>query len=140
MLEQGEISELKFALACREHGFIVSKPMSTTRYDLVVDVGGKLHRVQVKSASKQKSRERCRSLGYPVMLRQGRGEMKCYQEHEIDFFAIHLRNDDLWYIVPVKYLINKASLHINPDRKPNVGGTRPMLDWAQFREAWNLLA
>lgn len=135
MLEQGEIAELKFALACHERGYTASKPLRTSKYDIVVDVKGKLFRVQVKSAQKP-SNPRTR-VAYPVNLMHG-GNRSAYRASDIDFFAIYLRELEAWYIIPVEYLIDTRVIHINPNRKRNQAGTKPLLDYSHFREAWHL--
>ena len=52
-LRQGEMSEQIFANKCFvEYGYMVSNPIGTADYDLVVDVNGSLKKVQVKSSIK----------------------------------------------------------------------------------------
>ena len=96
-VEQGELSESKFALKCLEdYGYMVSKPNRTADYDLVVDVNGSLKKVQVKSSIKgdgnfnicKGTNEHSKLKKYP------------YPEESIDFFAIHNIPKDDWYIIP----------------------------------------
>lgn len=46
--QKGEIARLKVELKAIEKGWIVSKPSELNRYDLILDDGKKLWRVQVK--------------------------------------------------------------------------------------------
>lgn len=55
-LEKGKIAELKVELAAYEKGWAVSRPMSNTRYDLILDDGKKLYRAQVKYAGSKPSK------------------------------------------------------------------------------------
>lgn len=49
---QGNIAEVKAILHFTEKGYMVSKPLfENTPYDLIIDISGKLERVQVKSST-----------------------------------------------------------------------------------------
>ena len=53
-VQQGEKAEVIFQHICLvKHNYMVSKPIGTTDYDLVVEVGKKLLKVQVKSTGNQ---------------------------------------------------------------------------------------
>ena len=96
-VEQGELSESKFALKCFEdYGYMVSKPNRTADYDLVVDVNGSLKKVQVKSSIKGDGNFNiCKGTN-------GHSKLKKYPypEESLDSFAIHNIPKDDWYIIP----------------------------------------
>jgi hypothetical protein len=122
---RGEWVELLFMTRAAEHGLRVIKPWGdSSRYDFVVETGGRFLRVQVKSTSNRR-----RKL-YACTI-QGTAR-RPYTAAEIDFFAIYVIPTDSWYIIPievasrVKYVIG-LSPH-NP-RSPN----------ARYKEAWHLL-
>lgn len=135
MLEVGEIAELRFALEARRRGLMVSKPLTTARYDLVVDGGGRLSRVQVKAISKPEY-----GNTYHCHLTRGLGSRSRYKANEIDFFALYLVTADLWYFVPSALVVGSCVLRIDPNRGPRVAGTKPLLDYPKFKGAWNLFA
>lgn len=108
---KGTVSEAEFIVQALKRNLIVSKPFDTDcSYDFIVDSGNNLIRIQVKSCSAKDKN------GYPVIeLRKMRnGIRKFYTKNEIDFFAIHLTEENLWYILPIKSApkngIIKASL------------------------------
>lgn len=49
--QKGEIAELEVALEATRKGWIVNRPLSVARYDLILDDGKKLYRTQVKYAN-----------------------------------------------------------------------------------------
>lgn len=103
----------------------VSKPLGESlRYDVLVEAGGRIVRVQVKSTI---YRRRGNEYSLNVM---GPGR-KRYKEGSVDFFAVYLIPADAWYIIPYEALGKKLTLHFVP------GGGRQK--YARYREAWHLL-
>ena len=52
----GDITEYKFALYCMEHNIPISKPMNNNLpYDFIIDLNGKLLKIQVKAGYDSKS-------------------------------------------------------------------------------------
>ena len=98
-LRQGEMSEQIFANKCFvEYGYMVSNPIGTADYDLVVDVNGSLKKVQVKSSIKGNGNVNiCKGTNAVKSGKQGKYP---YPEESIDFFAIHNIPNDDWYIIP----------------------------------------
>ena len=86
----GEYAESLFTTYCIEKGYIVSKPFGhVTRYDLIVDINNSLERVQVKST------KYCRTHDNQFQVRLG------YTKKEIDWFAIYIKPNNIWFIVPI---------------------------------------
>ena len=92
---RGEWAELLFMTRAAEHGLRVIKPWGdSSRYDFVVETGGRFLRVQVKSTS-------CRRSKHYVCCIESGGQ-KCYTADDIDFFAIYVIPVDTWYIIPIE--------------------------------------
>jgi hypothetical protein len=125
-LEQGAFAELCFMAKAASKGFRVSMPFGDSRYDVGVESGGKIVRVQVKSTKYRRRGERSYSLN--VM---GRGR-RMYEEGLVDFFAIYLIPIDTWYIIPYAAIgRTRCSLHFTPGSRRKT--------YEKYREAWGLL-
>ena len=102
-VREGEKSEQTFSTKCFvEMDYVVSRPISTADYDLIVEVDKKPLRIQVKS-----SRRQCDGGARNVMICKGTNAVKSgkqgkypYPENSIDFFAIHDVNSNEWFIIP----------------------------------------
>jgi hypothetical protein len=121
---RGEWAELRFMADAAQHGLVVSKPWGDSeRYDVGVEHNGQYRRVQVKSVSYHKG------LSY----RCGIGCSRAYKSSEIDFFAIFVVPEEIWYIVPVQAALatGNRTLCLTPSRKRN--------RYEMYRNAWHLL-
>jgi hypothetical protein len=124
---RGEWAELRFMADAAQHGLVVSKPWGDSeRYDVGVEHNGQYRRVQVKSVMCHKGASyRCK-IG-------GRGTFRAYKNDELDFFAIFIVPEELWYIVPVRAALGPGNqtICLTPSRKRN--------RYEVYRDAWNLL-
>jgi hypothetical protein len=120
---RGEWAELCFMARAAEHGLCISKPWGeTAHYDFVVETGGKLLRVQVKSTfSNRKGKYRCGVHG-------SRG---AYVADAFDFIAAYLVPENLWYIIPAEKIEGKEAIMISPKLET--------AKYRDYREAWKLL-
>jgi len=120
---RGEWAELCFMARAAEHGLCISKPWGeTAHYDFVVETGGKLLRVQVKSTfSNRKGKYRCGVHG-------SRG---AYVADAFDFIAAYLVPENLWYIIPAEKIEGKEGIMISPKLET--------AKYRDYREAWKLL-
>jgi hypothetical protein len=124
--ERGEWAELCFMAKAAGMGMLVSKPLDDScRYDVLVEAGGRILRVQVKSTIYRR-REGEYSLN---VMGPGR---KRYKKGTVDFFAVYLIPVDEWYIIPYKALRKTLTLHFR-----SVGGRQK---YRRYREAWHLLS
>lgn len=104
----GETAECYFDYLAMSQGMVVSQPRGDSApYDRITEFGGKLTKVQIKMRSsfgevKQKS--------YVVAVSKNDGSM--YKPEEVDIVAIHLRNENIWYFIPIS-LVSKR-IRINP--------------------------
>ncbi len=97
-IRNGEISEQICQHKCFvEHGYMVSKPVATADYDLIVEVDNRPLRVQVKSTQKPTEVLICK--GTNGQGNKGKGKY-AYPENSIDFFVIHDKFLEEWFIVP----------------------------------------
>lgn len=122
--EQGEWAELCFMTRAKGLGMGVLKPFGDSRlYDVAVEDGGAIVRVQVKSTMFRR-----RGSGYSLNV-MGPGRRK-YPEGSVDFFAVFFIPIDEWYIVPYTAM-KRLSMHVTP------GSARAQ--WGAYLEAWELL-
>jgi hypothetical protein len=121
---RGEWTELIFMSRVTERGFNVSKPWGdSTRYDVAVERHGHFLRVQVKSTIARQDG------GYIVTIKSG---YHYYTGRQVDFFAVYVIPEDVWYILPAKIItILRSNFLLAPRRHPQ--------KYAAYKEAWHLL-
>ncbi|MBZ5723159.1 MAG: hypothetical protein LAO03_22705 [Acidobacteriia bacterium] len=123
--ERGEWAELRFMARAAEQGFRVSKPWGdSARYDYTLEIGDRFVRVQVKSTI-----YRYRGA-YQCMFDRSRGQR--YTAEEVDFFAVFVIPEDVWYILPAE-LATSGSGHVVLD--PGREGQK----YEAYKEAWHLM-
>jgi hypothetical protein len=123
--ERGEWAELWFMALARGMGFGVLKPYGESgRYDVAVEWGGRISRVQVKSTVYcRRGNEYCLNVHGP-----GR---KQYEQGTVDFFAVWVIPMGEWYIIPYAAMGKRQTLHFTAGSKRS--------KWGRYREAWELL-
>ncbi len=123
---QGEWAELLFMARAAEHGFSVSKPWGESQaYDVTVESGGKFLRVQVKSTASTSGYK-----GYVCSFIQT--GTPPYRREQVDFFAIYVIPEDVWYIIPSEVATRqKYNILLSPRRKKQ--------KYTRYIEAWGLL-
>jgi hypothetical protein len=129
----GELSEAAFLLKATSMGFGVAKPWGDSeRYDFIVNAGGRLWRVQLKSTAVVHARGYEVQPLYSVYRRGGRGKGE-YTADEIDVLAVHIRPCDVWYVIPVEALALAKNLRFYPDIECKCAR------WENYREAWRVM-
>ena len=110
----GELAELRFSIAASEKGYKVSRPIfHNSKYDVILDNGRRLYRVQIKSTHTVTYR---RSLPvYEVCVSHGKNHKGSYTKSQIDAVAVYLGRLDLWYLMPVKEIEGKVKITFRPD-------------------------
>jgi hypothetical protein len=122
--QRGEWIELLFMTRAAKRGYVVSKPWGdSARYDVGIEQNRRIKRVQVKGTDRREGD------GYSCHL--AGSKLKAYTVKEIDYFAIYLLEEDIWYIFPAKRLVGQASVMLSPHDKGSVH--------ERYREAWELL-
>jgi hypothetical protein len=121
---QGELVELRFLARAAELGLRVSKPWGDSApYDFLVESGGEVFKVQVKSTGYQATK--CNAYVCAINQQGAR-----YSRKDIDFIAAYLRTEDAWYIIPFS-AISGREVSLNPRFRRN--------KYRRYREAWDLL-
>ncbi|HEX9121695.1 MAG TPA: group I intron-associated PD-(D/E)XK endonuclease [Terriglobales bacterium] len=121
---QGELVELRFLARAAELGLRVSKPYGDSApYDFLVESGGTVYKVQVKSTSFRNAK--CRAY-VCATHRQGIR----YSKKDVDFIAAYIVSEDAWYIIPLS-AIRGREVSLNPRFRRN--------KYRRYREAWDLL-
>ena len=129
---KGNVAELAIATEAARLGLSVLKPLTEhERYDLVLGIGGQLHRVQCKWG------KRCRG-GIEVRLRSSyhsptRGYViTTYEESEVDLVAVYGGDLDRCYLLPVELIAGRNMVFLRLDRPRN--NQRAALNWAAAYE------
>jgi hypothetical protein len=127
--KQGELAEMAFILKAEGLGFDVAKPYGeNNRYDFIVRSGQRFWKVQVKSSSLIASGR------YRVHAeRTQHGRSIPYTADEIDFLAVYIVPEGIWFIIPVQAFSPHRVVHVYPQGA--VEGGR----YEKYREAWWLM-
>lgn len=128
--ERGEWAELQFMAKAAGQGLRVAKAWGdSARYDVVVESGGRLLRVQVKSTvCRSKSSRRSYVCTVHPNLRT-----RPYARGEFDFLAAYVIPADVWYIIPSKVVVrgNMGMIVLSPFHARH--------KYRRYKEAWHLL-
>lgn len=121
----GNESESAVMFAYIKAGFHVSIPFGNgCPYNLVVDTGARLLKIQVKTAWQHNGH-----LIYQCQRRikdAKQNGMRRYSDNEVDFFAVHFPLDGSIYVVPFWASGGRGCLRLNPA----LNGQRKMIRWA----------
>ena len=115
--QKAEIAYLKLELYAAEKGYIISVPKIEARYDRILDMDGKLLRVQVKYASGEAGRTSVKvnlSTNY-----NGERYFAGYTEDEIDALVVYLPKVDKLCLIPKEVWINKTELALRIEPTKN---------------------
>jgi PD-(D/E)XK endonuclease len=121
---RGEWVELLFMTVASGLGFNVAKPWGEPpRYDVVVELNGRFLRIQVKSTEMW--------LGTCYLCQLYRFGRPNYTTKQVDYFAIYVVPEDIWYIFPAKCLAGKRTIALTPHLKGH--------KYERYKENWGLL-
>lgn len=112
--QKGQYAQLKVELRAAELGYIVSKPTVDARYDLVLDDGNQLHKVQIKY-SNSKSPHGDDGVVVVELLRWAgdkRSEKRCYHSNEIDVVIAYLPIVDKLCWIPSDVFDGRPNLYL----------------------------
>ena len=126
---KGEWAELQFMTRALALGLRVARVYGdSARYDFLVDAGGTLSRVQIKSVW------RSHNSTYRLGAQRGAPLGKVpYRAHELDFVIGYVVPEDAWYVVPARVLARRRNFWVYPQRPDSRGR------FEQYRDAWHLL-
>ncbi len=123
--DKGGIAEAAVTLEALRHGFVVSRPVTDgTRYDLIVDTGARLWRVQVKWAATEGETIVIRNRTVRVTTR-GRVITR-YCASEVDAIAGYNADHDVCVLVPIDEIQDAVhmALRLAPTRNNQRVGVR----------------
>lgn len=127
---RGELAEARFLARAMDLGLTVSKPFGdSARYDFVVDAGGGLSRIQVKSAWVAARHGGYQFGASPAQLHGQRA--RPYRRDEIDFLVCCIVPEDAWFIIPIRAIANRNHLFLPANSRSTF--------LSRYREAWHLL-
>ena len=127
--KEGEQGELAFLSKASSLGFALSLPYGhMRRYDFLVDSGGNIWRVQVKT-----TKHMLNGLYLVGVHHRANRSAHTYTASEIDFVAVYILPEKTWYILPVREVTEHRSLLFRPK------GYARRDPYAHYREAWHLL-
>jgi hypothetical protein len=110
--QKSEVACLKVQTRAIERGMVISKPTTDARYDLVLDDGSKLNRVQVKFGGGKSSHSEGVAT---VALRTYVGnkyKFKTYREGEVDLLLVYLPQIDKVVAFKPEEFEDKAMLYV----------------------------
>jgi PD-(D/E)XK endonuclease len=123
----GEVAEAAFLAKASDLGFGVAKPWGDSDpYDFIVETGGRLWKVQVKSA------HRAGEDGSYSFRAHGHS-LRAYRADEIDALVAYVVPENAWYVFPVKVVRLLRSL------KLFTGSRKRRSKFEKYREAWWIL-
>jgi hypothetical protein len=122
--KRGEWVELLFMTVAAGIGFNVAKPWGETNsYDVVIEHEGRFLRMQVKST------EMWMNGSYLCQLHSAGKNL--YTAKTIDYYAIYVLPDDVWYIFPARTLEGMTAVAVTPHKATS--------KYNKYKEAWWLL-
>lgn len=137
--QKGNLTELQCITACYAAGYSVSIPYGeNSRYDFILDVDGKLLKIQVKTSRFKKTIKNpkdaivftCRSTN----VNSKGNTYHRYTKEQIDYFATFW--DGKCYMVPVEECSVEKTLWFNPP----ANGQKSLISMAIDYELSNILA
>jgi hypothetical protein len=127
---RGEIAEAAFLHKVAAMGFGVAKPWGDSeRYDFIVDVRGRLVKVQVKSSHYAR-----RGHEYTVNLHGW--ARRAYTAKEVDLVVVYLVPVDLWYVFPPRVFRGRTAVSLFPGSESKFEKYRE--GWEEFENARSL--
>ena len=114
-LQKGILTEQRCILKCLECGFNVSTPLLDERYDFLLDVNGKICKVQVKTSRWTNENEEafCFNCKSTHAISKG-NKILPYTKDEIDFFMTEKNGN--FYLVPVEGNTSQKTLRLVPPK------------------------
>lgn len=116
----GLVAQNKAELRAIEKGYIVSKPITEcARYDLIIDNGFALEKVQVKYAG-SKQNQSTGSCKVDFRKKSINGKMRnSYTKEEVDAILVYVPEIDKVCYFPIDVVENKSTLTIRYEKSKN---------------------
>lgn len=97
-LLKGRITELKCELWFLEHGYLVSIPDVPYQYDFLVDVNGKILKIQVKTACKESDNSGFKIKVCSITHNNNGYIRRNYSQNSVDYFMTYCEGE--YYLIP----------------------------------------
>ena len=97
-LLKGRITELKCELWFLEHGYLVSIPDVPYQYDFLVDVNGKILKIQVKTACKESDNSGFKIKVCSITHNSNGYARRNYSQNGVDYFMTYCEGE--YYLIP----------------------------------------
>lgn len=125
--QKGAIAEEMVSLEAIRLGCVVSRPNTDARYDLIVDTGAQLLRVQCKWISRRRDVLVLSTRG--SWFSPGRGYVRSqYAAEDVDAIAGYCEETGRCYVLPAALAAGQSQFHLRLDRARN--GQRVAVHWA----------
>lgn len=117
---KGEIAQAKVEIRALEKGYIVSRPMiEGTRYDMIIDNGEKLSKIQIKYAGGKHSVSKGSAVVDFRKTSNNGKQNNGYFKNEVDAIIVYLPQVDKICYFPIEMLEGKTSLTIRYENSKN---------------------
>lgn len=120
-----KMAELKVEMMAAQKGWTVSRPTSTSRYDLVLDDGDRLHRAQVKYAGAE---PKASSGVVYFFANNGPDSPAFYSNKEIDVIVVYIPQIDKLVWIGPEFFEGKSAFYIRLE--PTKNNQKKGLFWA----------
>ena len=133
---KGVRAELAVAVELLNHGFSASWPFGDIDgYDLIADSGGRLTRLQVKSAYHPSERGT-----YKISFRKGKRHSHTYSTTDCDYIVAVLWYPDTtaYYVIPVDKATSSGTF-FQPNKHPRHPERWKTCALEEYRSRWDLL-
>jgi hypothetical protein len=126
--QKGQFAQLKVEQVAAEKGYVVSKPTIDTRYDLIIDDGESLHKVQVKYAG-SKTTNGSINVGLRRWAGDKRHVTRNYTTAEVDGILVYIPQIDRVCWLPPELFDNKPAIVLRLE--PTKSGQKKGINFAK---------
>jgi hypothetical protein len=139
--EKGDLAELGFIYEVKQRrlGVILLPYGNTHPYDVAVDIGSKILKIQIKSAHVKTIRKTNGRGYYVVSCGHHGGENRNKQPYSVgdfDILAATVIPLHTWYIIPADEAILRTTINLYPSECTKANGGL----WEKYRDRWDLLS
>lgn len=108
---KGQLAVSKTELRAIELGFLPSRPLFDSRYDLIIDDGKSLSRIQIKYAN-GKSKNSSGNVVVKLEYENRKKQFYTYNETEVDALVVYIPEIDRLCYFPKLVFVGKRKLSI----------------------------
>ena len=120
-LLKGKITELKCELWFLEHGYLISIPNVPYQYDFLVDINGKIFKIQAKTAIEEKDHSGIIFKVCSLTHNNNGYTRRNYSKNDVDYFMTYYEND--YYLIPFSECgVKEKKLRFIPPKNGQIKG------------------